>query len=83
MAKKLLFSLFIVLMVLASVKSNPYPQGSSRLTIQEAQNMLVGNTEDPSKRDCVCMNWRRCADVNSDVRCHPDYVIVCCRTPLY
>ncbi|ERL93885.1 hypothetical protein D910_11171 [Dendroctonus ponderosae] len=58
------------------------PQRYPSMTISEAQNNLIGNTK-PAQQDCVCMNWRRCADINSDVQCHPDFAFVCCRRARY
>ncbi|KAH1027537.1 hypothetical protein HUJ05_001023 [Dendroctonus ponderosae] len=63
-SKQLIMYMFVLTITVLFVQGSPqrYPS----MTISEAQNNLIGNTK-PAQQDCVCMNWRRCADINSEV----------------
>lgn len=62
-SKQVILCMCVLTMTLLIVQGSPqrYPS----MTISQAQNHLIGNIK-PSQQDCVCMNWRRCADINSE-----------------
>ncbi|XP_074041180.1 uncharacterized protein isoform X1 [Leptinotarsa decemlineata] len=75
---RLQVSLFIVAALLvAGIQSLSISQDET-----SPQGVTNGNEELSRKKQCVCMNWRNCAgEIDSDVECHPNYVMVCCIQP--
>ncbi|KAF7283860.1 hypothetical protein GWI33_022894 [Rhynchophorus ferrugineus] len=76
--------LFITMIAVSSIEAHPQ-RGSPSLTLAEAQNILIGNRGSYATPDCVCVVRTRCnsEDVNSDVECHPNYAMICCRRPIF
>ncbi|KAG5861739.1 hypothetical protein JTB14_018807 [Gonioctena quinquepunctata] len=56
------------------------------VAVVQNSTISVGNGKEINdttvQKGCVCVNWRFCnGEINSDVECHPNYVMVCCIQP--